>query len=116
MEMEELAKKLNIKIDNICGGFHYYKDRNVLGKSRELAGEIQQFCSYFLQGNVFGMEEGEYGKFQRYVVQVLEDYIEALKQQDTVYMLDTLDYGLRELLNIYIDTDTGEAGHGEGNI
>ena len=49
MEMEELAKKINIRIDNICGGFHYYKDGNVLGKSRELAGEIGQFCSYFLQ-------------------------------------------------------------------
>ena len=116
MEMEELAKKINIRIDNICGGFHYYKDGNVLGKSRELAGEIGQFCSYFLQGNVFGMEDGEYEKLQPYVVQVLEDYMEALKQQDTVYMLDTLDYGLRELLNIYIDTDTGETGHEQGNI
>ncbi|EOS26267.1 hypothetical protein C806_01002 [Lachnospiraceae bacterium 3-1] len=114
--MEELAKELTVKIDNICGKFHYFKGGRVLEESRELAGEIQQFCGYFLQGNIFGMEEEEYEKFQQYVVQVLEDYIEAMRQQDTVYMLDTLDYGLRELLNIYIDTDTGETGHGEGNI
>ncbi len=51
------------------------------------------------------MEEKEYAEFGHYVLQVLEDYMEAVKQQDMLYMLDTLDNGLRELLNIYIDTD-----------
>ncbi len=31
-----------------------------------------------------------------YVIQTLKDYIEAAEQEDTVLMLDTLDYGLRE--------------------
>lgn len=109
--MEELARELRNKIDNICGGFHYYKDENVLGKAEGLAGELQQFCSHFLQGNIFGMEEGEYLNLQNYVIQVLRDYMEAIEQQDMVYMLDTLDYGLRDLLNIYIDTDAEEKGH-----
>ena len=103
--MEVLAKELRDKIDNICGGFHYYKDENVIKKAGELIGKIQQFCSCFLQGNIFGMEEEEYLKLQSYVIQVLKDYMEALENKDIVYMLDTLDYGLRELLNIYIDTD-----------
>lgn len=109
--MEELAKKISDKIDNICGGYHYYKDQNVLNRSQELAAEIQQFCSYFLQGNIFAMEEQEYQDLQQYVIQVLEDYMEALKQQDIVYMLDTLDYGLRELLNIFTDEDAGESAN-----
>lgn len=109
--MEELALGLRNKIDNICGGFHYYKDENVLKRAEELAGDIQQFCEGFLQGNVFGIEESEYLEFQNYVIQVLKDYMEAVKQQDMVSMLDTLDYGLRELLKIYIDEDAGEAKH-----
>ena len=99
--MEELANKIRIDIDNICGRYHYYKDENVLTKSQELNKEIQQLCSYFLQGNIFEVEEQEYQELQQYVVQVLEDYIEAVKQQDMVLMLDTLDYGLREILNIF---------------
>lgn len=103
--MEELAKKLAGHINDICAAFHYYKDENVLDKSKELARPISQFCNYFLQGNIFGMEEQEYLDFHQYVLQVLEDYIGALEQRDMVYMLDTLDYGLRELLNIYIETE-----------
>lgn len=109
--MEELALKIRSDIDNICGGFHYYKDENVLNRSRELAQEIQQFCSFFVQGNIFGMLENEYLNFQKFVLEVLEDYMEAIKQQDMVYMLDTLDYGLRELLNIFIDTEAEEKGY-----
>ncbi len=104
--MEKQAKTISDKIDNICGGYHYFKDQNVLNRGQELASEIQQFCGYFLQGNIFGMEEDEYIGFRQYVIQVLEDYLEAVEQQDMVYMLDTLDYGLRELLNIFIDIDT----------
>lgn len=113
-EMEELAKRLSGKIDNICGGFHYYKNENVLNRSQELANDIQQFCSCFLQGNIFGMEDEEYAGFEQYVIQVLEDYMEALKQKDMFYMLDTLDFGLRELLNIYIEAE--EENHGERDI
>lgn len=106
--MEELAIKLRNKIDNICGSFHYYKNENVLSESQKLAEEMQQFCSVFLQGNIYGMEEDEYQAFKGYVLQVLKDYVEAQRQQDMVWMLDTLDYGLRELLNIYIDEDAQE--------
>lgn len=110
--MEGLAKGIRKKIDLICGGYHYYKDESVLKKSQELAEDIRQYCSYFLQGNIFGWPENEYMELQFYVVQVLEDYIDALEQQDLVFMLDTLDYGVRELLNIYIDQEAGEQEHG----
>lgn len=106
--MEELALQIWNSIDNICGGFHYYKDENVLDRSQKLARDIQQFCSFFLQGNIFGMDETEYLQLQQYVIGVLEDYMEAIRLKDMVYMLDTLDYGLRELLNIYIDNDAEE--------
>lgn len=109
--MEELAKELRNKIDTICGRYHYYKDGTVLEKSLGLAVDIRQYCSYFLQGNIFGLEDAEYTELQLYVMQVLKDYMEALEQKDLVYMLDTLDYGLRELLNFYINKDAGEQNH-----
>ncbi len=114
--MEELARELSVAIDNICGGYHYYKDENVLNRSLGLAGRIQTFCSHFLQGNVFGMEEAEYEGLERYVTGVLEDYVEAAKHQDMVYMMDTLDYGLRELLDIYMDAGAGEEDYGNRDI
>ena len=112
MGMEELARQLSEKIDIICGEYHFNKNDNVLEPSQELAGDIKNFCAYFLQGNIFGMAEEEYATFVQYIIQVLEDYMEAVKQQDMIYMLDTLDYGLRELLNIYMDMDDGEEIHG----
>ena len=47
---------------------------------------------------------------------VLEDYVEAAKHQDMVYMMDTLDYGLRELLDIYMDAGAGEEDYGNRDI
>lgn len=108
IDMEGLALSLREKIDTICFGFHYYKIENVLEKAGEFVEELQEFCAFFLQGNIFEIEENEYLDLKNYVLQVLRDYTEALEQQDMVYMLDTLDYGLRELINIYIDEDAGE--------
>ncbi len=58
------------------------------------------------------MEDAEYMDFQTYILGVLEDYMEAIRQQDMVYMLDTLDYGLRELLDIYIGKEPEETRNG----
>ncbi|MEY8518864.1 hypothetical protein AALC25_18575 [Lachnospiraceae bacterium 29-84] len=108
--MDALAKELIQGIDTICEGYHYYKDEEiVMEKAPEFVPKIQQFCSFFLHGNWLGIEEEEYLTLQNYVVEVLRDYTEALEQHDIVYILDTLDYGLRELLDIYAGTK--ETGH-----
>lgn len=99
--MEEKARKLWVIIDTICGGYYIYKDEKVLEKARKAAGQIQEYCEFFLQGNCFHMNEDEYNELYNYVIQVLSDFVEALEQEDTVLMLDTLDYGLRELIDLY---------------
>lgn len=109
--METLAQELERGIDMICIGYYFHKNEDIFLKAKVLAERIQQFCSSFLQGNIYGMEEGEYQDLKSYVIEVLEDYLEALRQKDLIYMLDTLDYGLRELLNIYIDVDAEEENH-----
>lgn len=100
--MEEKAKELRTVIDTICGGYHIYKDEEVIEKSQKAANQIQEYCKFFLQGNIFDMGEEEYQDLCGYVVQTLEDFVESLEQRDTVLMLDTLDYGLRELVNLYL--------------
>ena len=96
-------------IDTICGGYHIYKDEGVIEKARREAGLVREYCSFFLQGNVFGMEEEEYQNLCAYVIQVLKDFVEAIEQTDTVLMLDTLDYGIRELVDIYREDDRKRA-------
>lgn len=114
--METLARELERGVDIICVGYHYYKDEDIFPKARVLADRIQKFCGSFLQGDIYGLGEEEYQALKEYVIGVLEDYLEALEKRDVVYMLDTLDYGLRELLNIYIDKekeDSTDAEEGE---
>lgn len=111
--MEEKAINLLNKLQETCVKYHYGRIDTVLKDAQGMSGEIQDFCSAFLQGNIFGMEEGDYQLLQAYTLQVLEDYVGALQHQDTVWMLDTLDAGLRELLMLFIDEkDMGEYTYG----
>lgn len=104
--MEEQAKKLLGQIQAMCDRYYQRKEDCILQEARKMAEDIRNFCSSFLQGNIYGMEEAEYRNLQAYVVSVLEDYMGALQQEDSVWMLDTLDAGLRELLLIYMDEDS----------
>ena len=106
--MEALAKELRRNIDLICIGYHYDRQTNVVEKGKALSKKIEELVSVFLKGNIFDMEEEEYIGLQNYVLQVLRDYTQALEQRDMVLMIDTLDYGVRELLMVFIDDDAGE--------
>ena len=41
--MEEKAKTLWKVIDTICGGYHIYKDENVIEKAKKAADQIQEW-------------------------------------------------------------------------
>lgn len=115
--MEALVRELRQEIDTVCVGCHYYKDEKiVMEKAPELVPKLERLCGFFLQGNPFDLEEEELFGLRNYVVEALRDYAEALKQRDIVYILDTLDYGFRELLDVFKGEDTEGAGHGEGNL
>ena len=105
--MEAFARELIEQINGVCIEYYHYKQTNVIEKVRGINEKIQQYLSFFLQGNIFGVEEEEYENLSQYVLQVLKDYCEAFLNRDMVLMIDTLDYGLRELLLLVIDTDDG---------
>ena len=55
------------------------------------------------------ISEEEYQNLQVFVIDVLKDYVAAIEQEDVVWIIDTLDYGLRELIELYIDDDAEES-------
>ena len=103
--MRALAAELREKIDGICIEYHYFKNENVIEKAKEIIPTIQKFCTGFLQGNSYGISEEEYQNLQVFV----KDYVAAIEQEDVVWIIDTLDYGLRELIELYIDDDAEES-------
>ena len=103
--MRALAAELREKIDGICIEYHYFKNENVIEKAKEIIPTIQKFCTGFLQGNSYGISEEEYQNLQVFVI----DYVAAIEQEDVVWIIDTLDYGLRELIELYIDDDAEES-------
>ena len=110
MEDESIpAAELREKIDGICIEYHYFKNENVIEKAKEIIPTIQKFCTGFLQGNSYGISEEEYQNLQVFVIDVLKDYVAGIEQEDVVWIIDTLDYGLRELIELYIDDDAEES-------
>lgn len=106
--MEELAKILIFKLDMLCITYHYGKKTVVFEGVKEMAADIQEFTGTLLEGIRVGDIEDEDGILRDYITQVLKDYIEAVKYRDSVLMIDTLDYGLRELLNIVAEEEDGD--------
>ena len=77
----------------------------------ELTQEIQQFSSVLLENKICDTKQ-EQADFQNYVLQTLKDYAEAVVQRDAVLMVDTLDYGIRGLADIFTEVDDGEGRDG----
>lgn len=110
--MDALAKELLQQINDICIGYHYFRQTDAVKRGIELLGKVQQFTSGLLGENIFNVEESEQADFQNYVLQVLSDYSQAAIQRDLVLMIDALDYGMRELVNIFTETDDEERADG----
>ena len=102
--MEALAGKLCDAINRICIEYYYFKAENTMDKALALREDIEK-----LAGGLFAVlgDDSESEELRAYMIGVLNDYIEAVKQSDEVLMLDTLDYGLRDILMLYIDEEEG---------
>ncbi len=100
--MEELAKKLLDRINRLCIGFYYINENNIMKSAFELREDIEKLTGGLLAA--LGADE-ESQQLRDYTLQVLSDYVEAASQKDEVLMIDTLDYGLREIIGLYIDEE-----------
>jgi hypothetical protein len=99
-----MANELIEKIDQICVGYYFFRNSDGVERAKDLSGEIQTYLGQLLrltEGDT--SEEGDI--LRHYIAEVVEDYMSAIDQRDLVLMIDTLEYGLRELLQL----STGEA-------
>lgn len=106
--IETLAKGLLQKINDICIGYYYLKRTDAVEKGMELSDNLQCFASILLKENIFDTTEEEQAGFRSYILQALKDYAQAVIHGDIVLMVDTLDYGFRNLLMIFADANNGE--------
>lgn len=99
--MKDLAIELLEKIGIICIDYYYLKKHNIVDEAEKLAGSVQKFAAALIQGINEQTDTGEEEELQNYILAVLKDYIEAIDRKDEVLMVNTLDFGLRELLDIF---------------
>lgn len=98
--MEALARRLLDSINRICIEYYHLKADDTVEKAVALKEEIQELVSGLL--TALG-EDGESADLRAYVLQALRDYADAAAQRDEALMIDTLDYGIRDILKLYID-------------
>lgn len=108
--MEELALELLEKMGHICAAYYYSRKSDAITEGEKLAQNIREFTISLLEGISMQEQTEENMLLQQYILEVLNDYTEAVSQKDEVLMIDTLDFGLRELLDIFAAEETEGAG------
>lgn len=108
--MEALARNLCDAVNRICIEYYNFKAEDTVEKALTLRDDIEKLAGGLIA--VLG-SDGESEELRAYVLCVLNDYVEAAKQNDEVLMLDTLDYGLRDILMIYIDEEEETESDGQ---
>lgn len=100
--MQEKIQKLYEEINFI--GYYTSKNNDIhyIDKAKELFPQIQEFSDWFLKENIFEIDEVFYQKMQINLVDILKDCINAIEQNDRVLMLDALEYGISEYLQLFL--------------
>lgn len=106
--MMDKIQKLYNSIRNLNVEYLIYQNRRITESAREYLPQIQEFASFFLEGNQFGIEEELYQGLSRNLLNILQDIVEAMGQEDVVLLNDALAYGLMDYLEMFIDTEQEE--------
>ncbi|EOS23238.1 hypothetical protein C806_02743 [Lachnospiraceae bacterium 3-1] len=106
--MEEKIQALFYKLRRIGISFLIYQERNITEQVKKIIPEIQEFVLWFLEGNRFGIEEELYQDMSSNLLHILEDILEALKQNDTVLLYDATANGLLDYLQLFVELEQEE--------
>lgn len=101
--MEEKIKLINNQINELCSDYYITKRYNVLLKAKSMLNDIQDFLIFILSGNYFELSESEYESLKKYTIELMEDIVNAIENNDVVLVIDSFDYGLRELVDIFLN-------------
>lgn len=106
--MEESAKKIIQKLNSICAYFYIYKSSNSIQEGKELLSDIQQFGNYILEIVENNKEDKEWLQVNDFMLECINDYVSSIRNNDAVLLIDTLDFGIRKLANMFIEEDGNE--------
>jgi Penicillin V acylase and related amidases len=111
--MQEKIEHLYETINFLGFNATYSRNNNYAKNAREMIPQIQEFVQWFLT-NISGLEEGVYLN----LIDILKDCETALQEDDNVLMMDALEQGLSEYLEMFLSEEyfkEKESGYVDGN-
>lgn len=118
MQTEQLYRK----VFETCVQFAVYQEKNIQENLKLLLPMIEEFTKEFLAENSYGFVEEDYQLLGQLLLNILQDIVEGLEYRDEILLEDTIEYGLKEFLELLIpDEDTlqrlkEECADEQGNI
>ncbi len=103
--MDEKIQILYQQLKDITFRYWVYRLRQNIVKTKKIIPEIQEFVLWFLEENIFGIDEELYQGLSKNLVIILQDILTALQEEDMVLLHDAIAYGLLEYLRLFVDTD-----------
>ena len=100
MVTEEI-RKLHGRLTKISAGYAVFQRRETTDLVRQDLAPVQEFVTWIMQENPIGLEPGLHGETCRDLLGVLQDMLEALRQDDKVLMHDAVEYGLLPYLRCF---------------
>lgn len=98
MQVEELYKK----VFYTCTQFAVYQKKDVQKNVEQLLPLLNEYADFFLTENQYGLKEEDYRLLQQLLINILQDIMQGLENRDNVLLEDTIEYGLKEFLELFI--------------
>lgn len=111
INMEKL-QNLYRKLVAVSADYLIYQRRTNIEEIKKIIPQIQEFVLWFMDENIFGIEEEIYQGMCQNLLLILEDILAALKNNDQVLLQDAVAHGLMEYLELFVSEEQGEEENG----
>lgn len=112
MDIEELYKKIFYS----CVQFAVYKKKDIIENVKQLLPLLNNFANEFLHTNCFGLEEEDYQQLKQLLLDILNDIAQGMEQRDIVLLEDTIEFGLKEFVEMFIPDEQKLKGLREESV
>ena len=100
--MQDKIVNLYDRLKVISDDFLDYQKRNDFMPIRECLNEIQEFAVWFMGRKQLDIDDHNWQKLKKRLMDTLGDIVQSIEQQDYVLMHDAVTYGLIEYLKIFM--------------
>lgn len=104
MQEKTLLEQLYVKVFGLCASFAVYR-KNIMNEIRAIFPEIRCIAEEILHTADLGLNQEEDRFVRQLLIDTLEDLVQAMTYQDEVLLEDTVEYGLKELLELFISDE-----------